>query len=174
MTARKGKKLLLDIGSGARPKRGHVGVDKFVDRAGIIPAYAWELPFDDASVDGIYTSHLIEHLKPRELDLALREWYRVLKKGALLTIRCPNFPLYVREFLERGEEWRDEWGLRNIFGWRNKPGQCHFNGFWVERFQRLLPAYGFTVISCAVVATRARKGVEYRPDGDVLCQAVKR
>ena len=172
MTQRgKRRKLKLNIGCGTVRMRGYVGVDKFKTSAAQVVAPAHDLPYKPNTVDVIFTSHMIEHLVPSELDAVLKEWKRVLRPGGTLTVRCPNFELYVREYLDASEDERHEnpWLLRNIFGWRNKPGQFHYDGWSVGRFHRVMPAYGFTVASCKTVRTRASRGVEYRPSGDIVC-----
>ena len=45
---------------------------------------------DSESVDAIYSSHNLEHLYDHEVDLALLEFRRVLKKGGFLVITCPD------------------------------------------------------------------------------------
>lgn len=171
----KGTQLRLNIGCGMAKKKGFVGVDMVKTPAVQVQTSAWDLPYSPNTVAEIFTSHMIEHLTPDQQDQALKEWHRVLKLGAKLTIRCPNFELYVKEYLDATEDQRFEnvWLLRNIFGWRNKPGQFHYDGFTVGRFERLLPKYGFKVVSCKATRTRASKGIEYRPSGDVICVAIK-
>lgn len=44
----------------------------------------------DASVDAIFSSHNIEHLYPHEVEVALREFTRVLKPSGFLVITCPD------------------------------------------------------------------------------------
>ena len=44
----------------------------------------------DASIDGIYSSHNIEHLYPHEVPIALAEFRRVLKPRGLAVITCPD------------------------------------------------------------------------------------
>ncbi len=67
-------------------------------------------------MDEILASHLIEHLPRHDVIRALREWYRVLKIGGKLIVRCPNFELYVREWLEESPDYREGQGMMNIFG----------------------------------------------------------
>ncbi|MDD5033317.1 MAG: methyltransferase domain-containing protein [Methylococcaceae bacterium] len=43
-----------------------------------------------ASVDGVYSSHNIEHLYPHEVPVALAEFLRVLKPEGLLVLACPD------------------------------------------------------------------------------------
>jgi hypothetical protein len=43
-----------------------------------------------ASVDGLFSSHNIEHLYLHEVETALREFRRVLKPGGFAVITCPD------------------------------------------------------------------------------------
>jgi predicted SAM-dependent methyltransferase len=43
-----------------------------------------------ASVDGIFSSHNIEHLYPHEVPVALAEFKRVLKPDGFVVISCPD------------------------------------------------------------------------------------
>jgi hypothetical protein len=44
----------------------------------------------DDLVDAIYSSHNIEHLYPHEVEIALAEFRRVLKKDGYIIITCPD------------------------------------------------------------------------------------
>lgn len=56
------------------------------------------LPFADESFGAVFLIEAIEHLPPEELNPALSDIYRVLKKGGHLIITTPN-----EENLERGK-----------------------------------------------------------------------
>lgn len=47
-------------------------------------------PVADASVDAVFSSHNIEHLHPHEVDVALKEFRRVLKPAGILVLTCPD------------------------------------------------------------------------------------
>lgn len=47
-------------------------------------------PVADASVDGVWSSHNLEHLYAHEVPLALREFFRVLKPGGLALVTMPD------------------------------------------------------------------------------------
>lgn len=44
----------------------------------------------DSSMDGIYSSHNIEHLYAHEVEIALQEFVRVLKPDGFLVVTCPD------------------------------------------------------------------------------------
>lgn len=47
------------------------------------------MPFADASVDFLHSSHLVEHLVPADLRLFLTDCDRVLKPGGVLVVSAP-------------------------------------------------------------------------------------
>lgn len=167
--------MKLNIGCGGERKKGYVGVDAYNTPAAEIVTDAWRLPMiQKGSVEEIYTSHMIEHITPKELSQSLSEWKRVLKKGGRLVIRCPNFALYVKEWLESGYEYRWTWGTTNLLGHQHRgPGMLNRNAFTVRRLRDVLEKAGFTVLECKTIETRPQtKGkVEYRKDGDIYCVA---
>lgn len=50
---------------------------------------------DDASFDFVYSSHLLEHLP--DCELALTNWWRVLKPGGYLILYLPHRDLYEKK-----------------------------------------------------------------------------
>lgn len=47
-------------------------------------------PVGEASVDAVFSSHNIEHLHPHEVEVALREFRRVIKPDGILVLACPD------------------------------------------------------------------------------------
>jgi predicted SAM-dependent methyltransferase len=74
--------LKLDLGCGKNKVAGYTGIDINPNSNADIVASVLELPFDDNSVDEIYSSHLVEHFDPREAQIFFDEIYRVLKLGS--------------------------------------------------------------------------------------------
>ena len=50
---------------------------------------------DDESYDFVYTSHLVEHLP--DVELAIKNWWRVLKPGGFLLLYLPHRDLYEKK-----------------------------------------------------------------------------
>lgn len=50
-----------------------------------------KLPFEDLSINFIHCSHLVEHLRPEELFIFLKELDRVLGKNGIIAISAPMF-----------------------------------------------------------------------------------
>ncbi len=57
------------------------------------------IPFPDQSVDGVYHSHLLEHLDHDVAPLFLAEVKRVLKPGAIHRIVVPDLEFEVRRYV---------------------------------------------------------------------------
>jgi len=82
----------LNLGSGGRPLKGYINVDKNCNAPQVnvvhdLDRYPW--PFEDDSVDEIVMSQSLEHLIDR--NRAMKEIYRILKKGGMAKISVPHF-----------------------------------------------------------------------------------
>ncbi|RLB83738.1 MAG: hypothetical protein DRH17_00870 [Deltaproteobacteria bacterium] len=55
-------------------------------------------PFSDNSIEKIYTSHTLEHLRPDKCYLLIKDCYRVLKKKAIFRITVPDCEIFIRAF----------------------------------------------------------------------------
>jgi len=45
---------------------------------------------ETASVDALYSAYNIDHIYPRQVPIALSEFYRVLKDDGMVVIKCPD------------------------------------------------------------------------------------
>lgn len=81
--------LCVDLGCGSNKRRGFIGVD-IADGEGVDHVINFEtgrLPFEDSSVDYIFSNHSFEHIcSPQNV---LREIVRVCKHGAIVEIWTP-------------------------------------------------------------------------------------
>ncbi len=62
------------------------------------------LPVADNSCDGVYCSHILEHLALNDLRLALKNTYRILKPGGVFRCVVPDLEYYARQYLSSLEQ----------------------------------------------------------------------
>jgi SAM-dependent methyltransferase len=73
------------------------------------------LPVPDNSADGVYASHVLEHLSLTDFWLALRNTFRLLKPGGLFRLVVPDLEARARIYLkklESGEVEANAWLMR--------------------------------------------------------------
>jgi len=117
------EKIKLNLGCGDMILPGWVNCDLYYAKADL-QCDVKKLPFEDSSVDEIYSSHVIEHFDFMEGQEVLREWRRVLKPGGIITIECPELLSLCKRFVEADEQTRI--GLYvQFYGYPWKPGQAH-------------------------------------------------
>ena len=86
---------VLNVGCGSDQRPGWTNMDLYAPGADVkhdITQFPW--PFMDEAFDGVYLSHIIEHLRPvtngqDTLGLVLQECQRVLKPGGRIYIATP-------------------------------------------------------------------------------------
>ena len=81
--------IRLDIGCADKCQRGHIGVDIRDCGQDIIWDVRNGIPFPDNSIDGIFSSHFLEHLDDVDARNFLQECLRVVKSRGTVTIRVP-------------------------------------------------------------------------------------
>lgn len=95
---------LLNVGCGNRFHPAWTNVD-LTSRHEDVEEYDLRrgLPYSDGSFDGVYHSHVLEHLPPAEGQKLLKDCYRILKPGGVLRVVVPNLEAIVRGYLEQLE-----------------------------------------------------------------------
>jgi predicted SAM-dependent methyltransferase len=58
------------------------------------------LPVPDESCDGVYCSHVLEHLSLEDFDKAIRETFRILKPGGIFRLVVPDLQIHAETYLE--------------------------------------------------------------------------
>lgn len=95
---RKHDRILLELGSGTkRGVNGWTTVDLF--GADISYNLSQGIPLLNESVDRIYTSHMLEHIKYKDMLYFINECFRVLKKGGEFSVCVPNAKLYIQAYM---------------------------------------------------------------------------
>lgn len=132
--------MKLDLGCGTNKKPGYLGVDcrKFdgVDHVMNIGQDPW--PWTDGSVEDVWTSHFIEHLKPNERIHFANELWRVLQPKGTCTIVVPAWSS-CRAYGDLTHQWppvSEFWPLYLNKEWRkvnaphNDGYNCNFGVGW--------------------------------------------
>jgi predicted SAM-dependent methyltransferase len=158
--------IKLEIGSGRKPRKGYLTCDIRPLPSVDFICSADQLPFQDETVDEIYSRHLIEHFTLKEFLSVLKEWNRVLKKGAKLYIICPNLLWHLNQIVngdhlslynkESGYNAR-YWGFGSLFGWQQDGFDVHKFGYYFDLLRDVLDEFGFDQI---MDFTNTGKGVE--------------
>jgi len=151
--------LGIDIGCGDSKKTGYIGVDIRKTKEVDVIADAQRLPFRDGSFDYVYSSHLIEHFGHQEVKYVLAEWVRVLKKGGVLEIRCPD--LRARAFLFFLNPIMQN--VINIYGKQDYVGNYHKCGFSYGLLKDLLGSCGIIKVR-RVIKIKGNKNLPFIPE----------
>lgn len=94
-----------------------------------IECYAWELPFEDASVGHIYGRGMWEHLNYHKCEMALTEWLRALIPGGLIEFNFPPIDRAIDQFVRGIVDYVFLRGL--LYGWQKFDLDTHKSG-WTE------------------------------------------
>lgn len=154
--------LKLDIGCGYNPLPGFIGVDNFVDRADIVKADMEHLPYEDASVDYIYSSHALEHIGKYHVVPTLSEWRRVLKPTGRIELRVPDLEWCVKQWLMHGSP--ADWWLDIIFGNQEHAGEYHRTGFTPKLMNDYLEQAGLKVTAFYVIDSHSQPTMVFIAD----------
>lgn len=150
----------LNLGAGALPLEGWVNIDVFPSD---LPYNVnWGLPFEDNSVDFVYSAYLLEHIDYKNVPNLLNDVHRVLKKGGAMRLCVPNIKPYMMAYLENDhdffEEIEQKWGfafggnllekLLNYAGCGNRIGVLddHKFAYDTETLEDILKKAGFNTV----------------------------
>lgn len=96
---RRPRAALLQIGSGLNPLAGFENLDFHFAHRGRARHVGHDvrraLPYADASFDGAYSEHTLEHMYPAEAISLIAEVARVLRAGAIFRCSVPDLARYV-------------------------------------------------------------------------------
>ena len=150
--------MKLDIGSGTNPYgHGYTTVDPYQDDAEVrAPMQA--LPFEDGSVEAIYSAHALEHIGWQEVSPTLREWRRVLAEGGELLLRVPDLVWCINQWCADRD---NVWALAKIFGSQEHEGNAHRCGFDRDGWAAHLVNAGFTITAERRIWSHEQEGLEF-------------
>jgi predicted SAM-dependent methyltransferase len=136
--------MKLHLGCGKRFIPGFVHIDavdyEHVDHVSTIDNLSF---IQDCSVDLIYSCHVIEHFKRRDVVRVLKEWHRVLKKGGILRVSVPDFKVLCQVYAKYEDI---DLVIGPIFGRQDYLYNIHYNVFDFKSLSRVLQEAGFSAI----------------------------
>ena len=173
----------LHIGCGDIYLDGWVNIDLESETADIRHDLRTHLPFEDNSVDFIYSEHFIEHLSFEEGLQCMQDFYRVLKKGGVIRIATPNlrYLLFKYFFFWKNQDWIKTYK----YEWLETPAQMinlcfrewgHQHLYDKQELLRLFHRAGF--LDCTKQRRKKSnfselKNLETRKDSRLVLEAVK-
>jgi SAM-dependent methyltransferase len=101
MTATLAPARMLNVGCGRRFHPAWENLDvaphhRSVRRADIVDG----IPYPDQHFDVVYHSHVLEHIRPKDVPAFLRECHRVLKPGGITRIATPDLEQLCAVYLQ--------------------------------------------------------------------------
>jgi predicted SAM-dependent methyltransferase len=131
----------LQLGSGSQPKAGWVNVDLFAP-ADLSLDLREDLPFPESSVAFIYSEHVFEHLSyPRDAKHLLRECFRVLRPGGVLSLVVPHGGDALRAYVSGTESFFVETDRLRSYLTEETPTLMHHVNYWFRADGQHLYAY---------------------------------
>jgi len=100
--------IKLNIGCGKVKYPGWLNID-IQPGADLVLDVRQGLPFEDNSVDFIYSEHFWEHLTLNEAETVLQEFFRCLKTGGVVRIATPDLDYLIQKYLS---DWKNQAWLR--------------------------------------------------------------
>jgi SAM-dependent methyltransferase len=96
----------LHLGCGPKYLPGFVNIDANpLLKSDIWLDVRFGLPFASGSIDSIYSTHMIEHFYPDEVEKLLRDCARVLKAGGGMRIIVPSLSNAILAFQQNRRDW---------------------------------------------------------------------
>jgi len=120
--------IYLELGSWKRPgMEGWIVSD--IDGSGDLQLDLLQpIPFPDASIDKIYSSHILEHFSyPIPMLNLLRECYRILKPGGIFSVAVPDARIFIDAYYDDEEFDTKKFCSYDVgLGYRNKIDYMNF------------------------------------------------
>ena len=148
--------VYLHMGCGPQILDGFVNIDGYYEHPKIMKADIGEkLPFEPNSIQGVYSSHSLEHLPIRKAYKALHLWVEMLAPGGKLFLALPDLHEICRIMIDPSvpDESKWNWYIYTLFGYQidssvpssNKSldhevdrGQFHTTGFTLPLLRKIL------------------------------------
>ena len=132
--------MKLHLGCGNLNIDGFTNIDIQSTAADILADITDLSRFTDDSIEEIYTCHVMEHFKRRQILGVLEEWNRVLQPGGLLRISVPDFEQVVKIYT-KNKDMSELCGFLN--GGQRDDYDIHYINYDFIIMKELLECCGF-------------------------------
>ncbi|TGQ66899.1 MAG: FkbM family methyltransferase [Mesorhizobium sp.] len=158
--ARRERRLRLNLGSGHIALTEYINVDARHLPGVDVVADVGDLPFEEHSVDEIFSAHLVEHFPLETMRRRLLPYWRSrLRPGGVFKAVTPDAAAMLQA-TATGEMPFDD--FREVtYGAQDYDGDYHFNLFTPDSLKALLQEAGFKEISVPVAGRRNGKCFEF-------------
>lgn len=119
----------LNIGCGNNYHKDWINLDLYRSKFVRYHNIKKKLPFLDNSVDVIYHSHVLEHLRKDDAKKFLKDCFRVLRPGGIMRVVVPDLEKITREYLLN---------LENSFNSMSKDSVLKYNWNKIEFFDQII------------------------------------
>jgi len=100
----------LNLGCGTKYVPGMINIDgNLFRKKDIWLDVTLGLPFQDNSLQGIYSSHLLEHLNVQQVRRLLKECHRALKPGGTLRLVVPSLEYAIQVYIQGKPALLPDW-----------------------------------------------------------------
>lgn len=119
---------MLNLGCGQKYHKDWTNIDFSSNKHGVIGHnLIMGIPFDDATFEVVYHSHVLEHFSRDKGLFFLHECFRVLKPNGVIRVVIPDLEQIVRMYLQKLDEETEadyDWMMLELFDQtvRNKSG----------------------------------------------------
>jgi len=139
----------LNLGAGYDIREGYINIDlRPLNGIQLVMNVEKLTPFMDGSVDEVLASHILEHFSWRKTKEVLREWIRVLRKGGILVIKCPNARYIAEKYVKGDPEFPCSRFASDLFGGQVHELDYHKTAFDFEMLKDYLSELGMIHIEC--------------------------
>lgn len=141
------RELSLDIGAGKQPK-GDVNIDIRPLPSIDVVCHALHLPFKEEVFAHIFSSHIVEHFRYKDVVTLLKEVNRILKVNGKIEIWTPNFQAlsFLKAWLFGGIENRNLLMLyAPLSGLQDYEENVHLSHWSIKLLKKYMTAQGFKV-----------------------------
>ena len=132
----------LNLGCSSRKFHGWINIDAREEVGPDVIDDVFTLrSIEESSVDLIYASHLLEHVKRKEVKSVLLRWKKLLRPNGVLRLSVPDFEKIIKYYLLNSDLEKLH-GL--LHGGQRNEYDIHYITFDFKLLKRLLVEVGFS------------------------------